>query len=64
MQTLLPLLSGDSLPSLTALEQFVSFVAHLVSLASLSLLLPRSWFIALFKIAFPFMPERVEDFDG
>jgi hypothetical protein len=64
MQTLLPLLSGDSLPSLTALEQFVSFVAHLVFLASLSLLLPRSWFIALFKIAFPFMPERVEDFDG
>jgi hypothetical protein len=64
MQTLLPLLSGDSLPSLTALEQFVSFVAHLVFLASLSLLLPRSWFIALFKVAFPFMPERVEDFDG
>jgi hypothetical protein len=46
------------------LAQFVSFVAHLVFLASLSLLLPRSWFIALFKIAFPFMPERVEDFDG
>ena len=64
MQTLLPLPSGDSLPSLTALEQFVSFVAHLVFLALLSLLLPRSWFIALFKIAFPFMPERVEDFDG
>jgi hypothetical protein len=64
MQTLLPLLSGDSLPCLSALEQFVSFVAHLVFLASLSLLLPRSWFIALFKIAFPFMPERVEDFDG
>ncbi len=64
MQTLLPLLSGDSLPSLTALEQFVSFVAHLVFLASLSLLLPRSWFIALFKIAFPLMPKRVEDFDG
>jgi len=49
MQTLLPLLSGDS---------------HLVFLALLSLLLPRSWFIALLKIAFPFMPERVEDFDG
>jgi hypothetical protein len=64
MQTLLPLLSGDSLPPLPALAQFVSFVAHLVFLALLSLLLPRSWFIALFKIAFPFMPERVEDFDG
>jgi len=46
------------------LAQFVSFVAHLVFLALLSLLLPRSWFIALLKIAFPFMPERVEDFDG
>jgi len=45
------------------LAQFVSFVAHLVFLALLSLLL-RSWFIALLKIAFPFMPERVEDFDG
>lgn len=28
-----------------------------------ALCLPRPWFVALFKIAFPFMPDRLEDFD-
>ncbi len=30
------------------------FVAHI------SLFLPRPWFLALFKIAYPFMPEKLK----
>ncbi|HXX17941.1 MAG TPA: hypothetical protein VEJ46_00925 [Candidatus Acidoferrum sp.] len=29
----------------------------------LALLLPRPWFCQLFKLAFPFLPDRLEDFD-
>jgi hypothetical protein len=28
--------------------------------ALLSLLLPRPWFVALFKIAYPWMPDKLE----
>jgi hypothetical protein len=28
-----------------------------------ALCLPRPWFKALFKIAFPFMPDKLEDLD-
>jgi hypothetical protein len=45
-------------------EQFVSFVViSVIVVALFSFLLPRPIFYKLFKIAFPFMPERLEDFD-
>ena len=45
-------------------EQFVSFVVlSVIAVALFSFLLPRPIFCKLFKIAFPFMPERLEDFD-
>ena len=48
----------------TAFEQFVSlFVLSMLLLTLVALCLPRPWFAALFKIAFPFMPERIEKND-
>jgi hypothetical protein len=52
----------EYIPSQT--EQFVSFlVLYAIAVALFSFLLPRPLFCNLFKIAFPFMPERLEDFD-
>jgi hypothetical protein len=34
-----------------------------VAVSLLSMLLPRPWFVALFKIAYPFMPDKLEDLD-
>ncbi len=53
----------SELPPPTQFEQFSSLlVLYLLLLALGSLLLPRPWFVALMKIAFPFLPERLEDF--
>jgi len=38
-------------------------VLYLFVLTLLSFLLPRRWFVALFRIAFPFMPEKLEEKD-
>lgn len=44
-------------------DGLVAFVAvYLFILGITSLCLPRPWFVAIFRIAFPFMPERLEDF--
>jgi hypothetical protein len=40
-----------------------SFFVLLWSTALLSFFLPRPLFCKLFKIAFPFMPDRLEDLD-
>lgn len=51
------------LPPPTRLEQFCSFLAlYLMTLGWASLLLPRSWFVPLLTIAFPFLPENLEQF--
>lgn len=45
-------------------EQFlVCLFLVAVSTALISFFLPRPFFRKLFKIAFPFMPERLEDSD-
>ncbi len=36
---------------------------YALALILISFLLPRPWFVALFRMAFPWMPERLEDFD-
>lgn len=39
------------------------FMLYLWALALIGFLLPRPWFVALLKVAFPFLPERLEDFN-
>lgn len=58
-----PLPPGE-IPPPTCFEQFILCVALAgISTALLSFFLPRPLFCSLFKIAFPFMPDRLEDFD-
>jgi hypothetical protein len=38
-------------------------MAYLFAVGAASLCLPRPWFVAVFKLAFPFRPERLEDLD-
>ncbi len=48
----------------TAFDHFAATLIMLMLLASLiAFCLPRPWFLALFKVAFPFMPDRLEGFD-
>jgi hypothetical protein len=52
----------DSPPSTPpSLFECICIVWMLVAL--MALLLPRPWFIALTKIVFPFLPEKLEDWD-
>jgi hypothetical protein len=54
-----PVPLGDGL-SPTNFEQFCgSVVLYLFLLTPISYLLPRAWFVALFKIVLPLMPERI-----
>jgi hypothetical protein len=46
-------------PSLGFPEFFLLFQLVFWGLA---LLLPRAWFCWLFKLAFPFLPDKLEDF--
>jgi hypothetical protein len=60
---MLPFPSDVELPPATQIEQFCSFLGiYLMLLGLASLLLPRSWFVALVRIAFPFPPESLEQF--
>jgi hypothetical protein len=52
--------SDVELPFPTQIEQFCTFGLYLTLLGLASLLLPRSWFLALVRIAFPFLPESLE----
>ena len=52
---------SDDIPAPTSLEMFVTcFFISLMAVFLLSMLLPHKHFVALFKIAFPWMPERLE----
>jgi hypothetical protein len=52
------------IPPRTCFEQFILCVAMVaISTALLSFFLPRPFFCKLFKIALPFIPDRLEDFD-
>jgi hypothetical protein len=44
-------------------DLFTCILLVWIVIALLAMLLPRPWFVALFKIAFPFMPDRLEDLD-
>jgi hypothetical protein len=60
---MLPIPSDVELPLPSRLEQFCSFLAvYLMVLGWASLLLPRSSSVALVRIAFPFLPENLEQF--
>lgn len=55
---------GTELPLPTHLQQICGFaVLYLLLLTLISFLLPRPWFVTLFRIAFPFMPESPEEFE-
>jgi hypothetical protein len=55
---------GIEPPPISLLEQLASCVVlSVIAVTLFSLLLPRPIFLKLFKIAFPFMPERLEDSD-
>lgn len=54
--------SNVELQSPTRLEQFCAFPAvYLIVLGWASAPLSCSWFIALTKIAFPFLPESLQE---
>jgi hypothetical protein len=51
-------------PPISPFEQLVACIVLSVIAATLiSFVLPHPVFCKLFRIAFPFMPERLEDFD-
>ena len=55
---------GIETPPISPFEQLVSCVVlSVIAVTLLSFVLPRPVFCKLFRIAFPFMPERLEDFD-
>jgi hypothetical protein len=48
----------------THFNQICGFlVLYLLVLTLISFLLPRPWFVTLFRIAFPFMPEKLQEND-
>jgi len=52
---------SDEIPPSTSLEQLVTclFITTM-GVFLFSMLLPRKHFVALFKIAFPWMPDKLE----
>ena len=52
---------SDEIPARSSFDQLVAclFIA-MMAVFLLSMLLPRKQFVALFRIAFPWMPERLE----
>ncbi len=59
-----PLPPGSEIPPPSPAEQFFAgLLVVAVAIALISFFLPRPLFRKLLKIAFPFMPERLEDFD-
>jgi hypothetical protein len=52
---------SDEIPAPTSLEQLVTCLFITVMAVSLSpMLLPRKQFVAFFKIAFPWMPDKLQ----
>jgi len=65
LQFPLPYPPGIEIPPPTDFEQICGFaVLYLFALTLLSFLLPRQWFVGLFRIAFPLMPETLEENDS
>jgi hypothetical protein len=55
---------GIETPPISPLEQLVGCVVlSVIATTLISFVLPRPVFCKLFTIAFPFMPERLEDSD-
>ena len=55
---------GIETPPISPFEQFVACVVlSVIATTLISFVLPRPLFCKLFRIAFPFIPERLEDFD-
>lgn len=51
-------------PSASSFERFVAcLLLSFIAVSLISFLLPPPIFRKLFKIAFPFMPDRLEDWD-
>jgi len=51
-------------PPMGPFETWLNLFIGVLALFSLVLLiLPRAWFVAVFRAAFPFMPDRLEDLD-
>ena len=44
-------------------QLFVFIIVYLLALGAVCLCLPRPWLVAILRVAFPFMPERLEDLD-
>ena len=62
-QPMLPFPSDVELTPPTQIERFCSFMGlYLTPLGLASLLLPCCWFVALVRIAFPLLPESLEQF--
>ena len=56
--------AGSELSPPTQFEQVLGFaVLYFLLLTLISFLVPRPWSIAVFKIAFPFMPAKVHSDD-
>jgi hypothetical protein len=49
----------DGCPIPPGEQLFLSIFFVWIGVALLSMLLPRPWFVALFKIAFPWMPSEL-----
>ena len=53
---------GSRVPKATGFERFTAFLTlYFLHLSLIALTLLRAWFLALFKVAFPFMPECLEE---
>jgi hypothetical protein len=64
LQFPIPYPPGTEVPPPSQFDQMCGFaVLYLFVLTLLSFLLPRRCFVALFKIAFPFMPEKLQEKD-
>lgn len=56
-----PLPPGTEIPPMSTGEQIFNCIFLVwITVTLLALLLPRRWFVALFKIAYPFMPDKLK----
>jgi hypothetical protein len=55
---------GNEVPPLSPFESLVTCILLVwMAVMLVAMVLPRPWFVALFRAAFPFMPEKLEDLD-
>jgi hypothetical protein len=59
-----PFPPGTEFPPLNPGESLFRFLmAYLLALGAASLCLPRPWFVVIFRLAFPFMHEDLDQKD-